>query len=73
MINVFVKFLREIYRVDEKRFRILLYCYSDQNVLELVDFWSKLTKIPKKQFTKPYIRKDFRKDGRKNGAWHDSY
>lgn len=65
MIVMFVKFLREIYKVDEKRFRILLYCYSDQNIPALIDFWSKLTKISKKQFTKPYVRKDFRKDGRK--------
>lgn len=65
MITIFVKFLREIYRVDEKRFRVLLYCYTNQNITDLIKFWSKLTSIPKKQFTKPYIRKDFRKDGRK--------
>ncbi len=65
MITIFVKFLREIYKVDEKRFRVLLYCYSDQNIPALIDFWSKLTKISRKQFTKPYVRKDFRKDGRK--------
>ncbi len=65
MIYVFLKFLRKIYQVDESRFRVLLYCYSDQNTSKLVDFWSKLSKIPKKQFTKPYIREDFRKNGRK--------
>ncbi|MEK7088787.1 MAG: hypothetical protein AAB913_01510 [Patescibacteria group bacterium] len=65
MIAIFVKFLREIYKVDEKRFRILLYCYSDQNVFKLIDFWSRLTRISKKQFSKPYIRKDFCKNSRK--------
>lgn len=65
MIAIFVKFLRVIYRVDEKRFRVLLYCYTNQDIISLVKFWSKLTGISKKQFTKPYIRKDFRKDGRK--------
>ena len=65
MITVFTLFLRKIYRVDEKRLRVLLYCYSDQSVSELVRFWSKLTKIPENQFTKPYVREDFRKDGRK--------
>ena len=75
MIVVFVKFLREIYKVDEKRFRILLYCYSDQDSIKLINFWSRLTKISKKQFTKPYIRKDFRKDGRKmeHGMIHIRY
>lgn len=65
MIKVFINFLRVIYGVDERRFRILLYCYSNQNVLALVNFWSKLTGISKKQFSKPYIRKDFRENGRK--------
>ena len=65
MIKVFVKFLRVIYRIDKKRFRVLLYCYSNQNVSSLIDFWSKLTDIPKKQFSKPYIRKNFYENGRK--------
>ncbi len=65
MIAIFVKFLRKIYRVDEKRFRILLYCYANQDINFLIKFWSKLTGIPKGQFSKPYIRKDFREDGRK--------
>ncbi len=65
MIQSFVYFLREIYKVDEKRFRILLYCYSDQNIPNLINFWSKLTGISKKQFTQPYVRNDFKKYGRK--------
>lgn len=65
MIAIFVKFLRKVYRVDEKRFRVLLYCYSDQDISFLIKFWSNLTGISKRQFTKPYVRKDFKEDGRK--------
>ena len=65
MVSAFVKFLRTIYQVDEKRFRILLYCYSNQNIENLINFWSSLTGISKNQFSKPYIRKDFREEGRK--------
>jgi len=65
MILIFIKFLRTIYKVDEKRFRIYLYCYSNQNIKSLINFWSKLTKIPREQFSKPYVRKDFRENGRK--------
>ena len=65
MISVFVTFLRTIFILDEQKFRILLYAYSDQNIPELISFWSLHTKIPKEQFTKPYIRTDFRIDGRK--------
>ncbi len=76
MISIFLKFLRNIYKLNENRLRILLYCYADQNVKELIYFWSKLTKIPIKQFTKPYVRKDFRKDGirkMKHGLIHVRY
>jgi len=65
MVKIFIKFLRLVYGVDEKRFRILLYCYANQNVISLIKFWSKLTGISKKQFSKPYVRKDFRENGRK--------
>lgn len=59
MIRMFLVFLRSIYKINEKKLRILLYCYSNQNTAELIKFWSKLTNIPKEQFTKPYARKDF--------------
>ncbi len=65
MIEVFMNFLRKTYEVDERKFRVLLYCYADQNVQKLINFWSGLTGVPSRQFTKPYIRKDFKKDGRK--------
>ena len=65
MVSIFIKFLRNLYRVDEKRFRVLLYCYANQDVKSLIKFWSKLTSISKKQFTKPYVRKDFREGARK--------
>lgn len=55
-IVVFMRFLREICGVTEKRLRVLLYCYANQDSNELVHFWSEKTNIPKEQFSKPYIR-----------------
>jgi len=60
MITIFLTFLRKICGIQESKLRVLLYCYSNQNINELVDFWSKTTKISKTQFTKPYIRNDFK-------------
>ncbi len=65
MIILFLKFLRNNYILENAKFRILLYCYSDQDVNNLIDFWSSIIDIPKNQFTKPYIRKDFKVLGRK--------
>jgi len=59
MIKLFLKMLRQIYRVDERKLRVLLYCYANQNVRKLINYWNKTTKIPQKQFIKPYIRQDF--------------
>lgn len=65
MISMFLKFLRNTYEIDEKRLRVFMYCYANQNLEEIKQFWVRLTKIPIDQFTKPYIRKDFRLYGRK--------
>lgn len=62
MIRVFMRFLREICGVNEKRLRVYLYCYSNQSIETLLNYWYKITSIPLNQFTKPYIRKDFSLD-----------
>lgn len=60
MVVVFVRFLRQICGVNEARLRCYIYCYQNQNIEEIVRYWSELTNIPDKQFTKPYVRKDFK-------------
>jgi predicted DNA-binding protein YlxM (UPF0122 family) len=65
MIELFMLYLRTVYTFNEKKLRCYLYCYSDQNVPKLMKFWSILTNIPLSQFRKPYVRTDFKKDGRK--------
>jgi len=59
MILVFLKALKKIYRVNKDRIRVFLYCYKNQKVSALLEYWSRLLNIPREQFTKPYIRKDF--------------
>lgn len=76
IILIFLKFLRKIYGVDEQRLRVLLYCYEDQDINELIRYWSEITKIPKNQFSKPYVRKDFNIDSKrkmKYGLVHIRY
>jgi len=57
MILLFLKFLRVICRVDERRLRVFIYCYDDQDRDQLISYWSKKTEISACQFTKPYVRK----------------
>ena len=56
MIKVFLKFLRNVCGVDERRLRIYLYCHSYCDVERLKAYWHEITKISLGQFTKPYIR-----------------
>jgi hypothetical protein len=65
MIKLFLVFIRNNFSLDEKKLRILLYCYSNQNVSELIEFWSKETSISSEAFTKPYVRSDLNVNARK--------
>lgn len=55
MLKLFLKFLRVICGVEEKRLRVLLHLYSDQIETDLKTFWSKITGIPLQQFSKTFI------------------
>ncbi|MFH1968155.1 MAG: hypothetical protein ABIJ84_02110 [bacterium] len=76
MIKIFLKFLRQICRIDEKKLRVQLYCYANQDIEKLKEYWYKITNIPKNQFIKPYARQDFRieqKDRMRYGLIHIRY
>lgn len=62
MIRIFLQFLRKICRIEERKLRVQLYCYSNQDIEKIKKYWYKVTSIPKDQFIKPYIRQDFRID-----------
>lgn len=62
MIVLFLKFLRKVCGVNENKLRVYSYFYSNQDIDKNINYWSELTKINRSQFTKPYIRKDFRED-----------
>ena len=57
MVKLFLEFLRGICGVGEKRLRVYLYAFEDQNIDGLKHFWNKITQIPIKQFSKVYVRK----------------
>jgi len=59
MAYIFLSMLRCAYRVKEEKLRALLYCYKNQNVDNLIHYWSNKLSIPSNQFIKPYIRQDY--------------
>ncbi len=63
-VKLFIKFLRKICHVDEKRLRFYLYCFSDQDSDALIGYWSSQLNVERNQFTKPYIRSTFNRGNR---------
>lgn len=63
-VKLFLKFLRKICRVDEKRLRFYLYCFSDQDSNTLISYWSSQLNVERNQFTKPYVRSTFNRGNR---------
>ncbi len=56
LIKFFIKWLK-LFGVENKDLKVKLHLYSDMNIKESLDFWSKELKIPLGQFYKPYIKK----------------
>lgn len=50
LINVFLGLMRESFDLDEKKFRCMLHLHSYHSDDLQLDFWSKLTHIPRSQF-----------------------
>ncbi len=55
VIGLFLRLLRNCYKINESKFRCTLQCRADQNIEELEKFWSNITKIPMSQFYKARI------------------
>ncbi len=56
MIKLIMKFFREICGIKEERFRAIVQIHPNTTSQKSINYWSKITKIPKKQFQKTYSR-----------------
>lgn len=50
LVRIFITGLREIFKVQEDRFRISVRIYEDLDRERCLDFWSKVVSIPKEKF-----------------------
>jgi transposase len=58
MIKIAMLWLRRVCKVDEKRIRISIFYHTGQNEIKIKKYWSKITKIPLKQFNKSIFKKE---------------
>ncbi len=54
LIAIFLRFLREICEVEENKIKAGLRIFKHHNSDQLLQFWSKLTRIPRERFEKFY-------------------
>jgi len=65
IIKLIIKWLREICGPDTENFTIAIHTYPDNNIKDTINFWSKTTGIPKKQFSKTQIDRRTNKTNKK--------
>lgn len=56
LIQSFLELLRQVFVLDERKFRVCLHLHSYHDRDTQMSLWSKITHIPKSQFIKPYIK-----------------
>lgn len=56
MVECFLKLIRSSFVLDENKFRGLIHVHEYHNDEEIKKYWSKITKIPLKQFSKSYLK-----------------
>lgn len=55
IISLFLELLRYCYSIDNSKLRCTVQCRADQNVPDLLLYWSKISQIPLNQFFKTQI------------------
>jgi transposase-like protein len=66
IISIMMRFFREICSVEESKFRGHIHTYSHLNAQLAEEYWSSISKIPKRQFYKTYIKKSVGSQGKRD-------
>lgn len=56
LVRAFLSLLRDGFRIDENKFRVVVHLHEYHNKRAQLLFWSKVTKIPLPQFSRPYLK-----------------
>jgi len=67
IIKLAVKWFKEVCGLKNENLIPTIHAYPDNNILETINYWSKITKIPKTQFSKTQIDRRGNKSGKKKG------
>jgi len=65
IIKLAIKWFREICGLKNENLSIAIHAYPDNNIKDTINYWSKVTRIPKKQFEKTQVDRRINKSGKK--------
>jgi len=57
VIRFFIYWLKKVWLFRRRKIRILLHLYNDMNINNELNYWSKILRIPLRQFNRSYIKK----------------
>jgi len=66
IIRVMMRFFREICHISDEKIKGLIHIYPRLNYKETLAFWSKITKLPQKNFYKPQTQISRASKGKRN-------
>ena len=66
LVSTFLNLFRRAFKIDEKKFRVLMHLHEYHNEKTQKNFWSNLTKIPADQFNKTFHKSHTKKRIRDN-------
>lgn len=69
MLQVVIRFYREILKVDESKIRAGLFVYQDLDPVSVQKYWSKMLDLPTSQFIKTQILKSKIRPGKKKSQY----
>lgn len=68
LVSAYLRTLRKGYLIEENKLRVCVHLHPYHNLEEQLLFWSKITKIPLAQFSKPYQKRNGGRNVRKGYA-----
>ena len=66
MIRLFLRLFRESFDVNEQKIKPRIHLHQYHDPQAQLNFWAKVTRVPKSQFSKPYVKPNTGKRIRKN-------
>ena len=70
VMKFYYYWLKKILKIPEGKIKVYMHLYGDMDIENELNYWSKLLKIPRSQFIRPYIKESLRSSIQQKGYGH---